>query len=90
MKAGFLLFFGGGGVGSFSLVVVAQSHLTLCRFLCPWNFPGKNTGVGCHFLLQGIFSAPGLNPVSSASPALADRLLTTEPPVKAFLVVGTS
>ena len=22
------------------------------RFLCPWNFPGKNTGVGCHFLLQ--------------------------------------
>ena len=20
--------------------------------LCPWNFPGKNTGVGCHFLLQ--------------------------------------
>ena len=26
------------------------------RFLCPWNIPGKNTGVGCHFLLQGIFS----------------------------------
>ena len=23
--------------------------------LCPWGFPGKNTGVGCHFLLQGIF-----------------------------------
>ena len=22
--------------------------------LCPWNFPGKNTGVGCQFLLQGI------------------------------------
>ena len=22
---------------------------------CPWDFPGKNTGVGCHFLLQGIF-----------------------------------
>ena len=22
------------------------------RVLCPWNFPGKNTGVGCHFLLQ--------------------------------------
>ena len=20
----------------------------------PWNFPGKNTGAGCHFLLQGI------------------------------------
>ena len=25
------------------------------RLLCPWNFPGKNTGVGFHFLLQGIF-----------------------------------
>ena len=25
------------------------------RLLCPWNFPGKNTGVGCHFLCQGIF-----------------------------------
>ena len=23
--------------------------------LCPWDFPGKNTGVICHFLLQGIF-----------------------------------
>ena len=27
------------------------------RLLCPWNFPGKNTGVGCHFLLQGSSSA---------------------------------
>ena len=25
----------------------------------PWNSPGKNTGVGCHFLLQGIFPTPG-------------------------------
>ena len=25
------------------------------RLLCPWSSPGKNTGVGCHFLLQGIF-----------------------------------
>ena len=25
------------------------------RLPCPWDFPGKNTGVGCHFLLQGIF-----------------------------------
>ena len=30
--------------------------------LCPWNSPGKNTGVGCHFLLQGIFPTQGLNP----------------------------
>jgi len=26
-----------------------------CRLLCPSDPPGKNTGVGCHFLLQGIF-----------------------------------
>ena len=32
------------------------------RFLCPWNFPGKNTEVGCHFLLQRIFITQGLNP----------------------------
>ena len=32
------------------------------RLLCLWNFPGKNTGVGCHFLLQGIFPTQGLNP----------------------------
>ena len=39
-----------------------QSRLTLrprglcpTRLLCPWDFPGKNTGMGCHSLLQGIF-----------------------------------
>ena len=31
------------------------------RLLCPWNYPGKNTGVGCHSLLQGIFRTQGLN-----------------------------
>ena len=31
------------------------------RILCPWDFPGKNTGVGCHFLLQGVFLTQGLN-----------------------------
>ena len=30
--------------------------------LCPWDFSGKNTGVGCHALLQGIFLTQGLNP----------------------------
>ena len=32
------------------------------RLLCPWNFPGKNPGVGCHFFLQGIFLTQGWNP----------------------------
>ena len=30
--------------------------------LCPWDSPGKNTGVGCHLLLQGIFPTLGSNP----------------------------
>ena len=67
---------------------VAQSFSTLrdpidCslpRLLCPWDFPGKNTGVGCHALLQGIFLTQGPNPrlfqgVASFNPhtSLADR-----------------
>ena len=32
------------------------------RLLSPWDFPGKDTGVGCHFLLLGIFPTQGLNP----------------------------
>ena len=28
----------------------------------PWDFSGKNTGVGCHFIFQGIFLTQGLNP----------------------------
>ena len=39
---------------------------TLCtvatRLLCPWDSPGKNTGGGCHALLQGIFPTQGSNP----------------------------
>ena len=31
------------------------------RLLCPWDSPGTNTGVGCHFLLQGIFPTQGSN-----------------------------
>ena len=33
------------------------------RLLCPWNFPGKNTGVGCHLLLQGNLPDPGIKPL---------------------------
>ena len=32
------------------------------RLLCPWDFPGKNTGAGCHFLLQGVCLTQGSNP----------------------------
>ena len=45
---------------------------------CLWNFPGKNTGVGCHFLLQGIFPPRNQTPVSGTG----RRLFTTVPPGK--------
>ena len=48
------------------------------RPLCLWDSPGKNTGVGCHFLLQGIFLTQGsIKPVSRVSPALAAKFFTT-------------
>ena len=39
------------------------------RLLCPWDFPGKDAGVHCHFLLQGVFQPRGRTPVS-VSPAM--------------------
>ena len=63
---------------------IAQSCLTLCnpwtvactRLLPPWDSLGKNTGVGCHFLLQGI--EPG------SCTLQADALLS-EPPGKPYI-----
>ena len=43
--------------------------------LCPWDSPGKDSGVGCHALLQGIFPTQGLT--LHLSPALAGVFLTT-------------
>ena len=73
-------------LNSSSLHVLAQSCPTLCD---PMNCsppgssvhgdsPGKNTGVGCRFLLQGSFPTQGSNPyVSLMYPALASRFFTT-------------
>ena len=47
------------------------------RLLCPWNSPGKNTGVGCPFLLQGDLPNPGVEP---GSPALQTDFLPSELP----------
>ena len=53
------------------------SHgLQPARFLSPWDSPGKNTGVGCHFLLPGDFSDPGIEP---ESPELQAVYLLSEP-----------
>ena len=67
-------------------VKLLQSCLTLCnptdcssaRLLCPWNSPGKNTGVGCLSLLQGISPTRGPTHVSYiTSPAWASSFFTT-------------
>ena len=41
---------------------LSYSWTVAYQALPPWDFPGKSTGVGCHFLLQGIFPTQGLNP----------------------------
>ena len=68
-------------------VLVTQLCLTLCDIMdcripgssIRGNFPGKNTGVGCHSVLQGIFLTQGLNP--GLTTLQADSLLS-EPPGK--------
>ena len=45
-----------------------------CLTLCPWNFPFKNTGLGCHFILH----PPGDLPDPGIESALAGRFFTTE------------
>ena len=50
-------------VKSLSCVQLLGPHgLQHARLLCPWDSPGKNTGAGCHFLLQGIFPTQESNP----------------------------
>ena len=59
-------FYSTGNYGVISLLIV-QLCLTLCNpmdcslLLCPWDFSGENTGVGCHSILQGNFPTQGLN-----------------------------
>ena len=52
------------------------------RLFSAWNFPGKNTGMGCHFLLQGNLWDPGIKPKSLVSTVLAGGLFITAPPGK--------
>ena len=46
------------------------------RLICAWDSPSKNTGVGCHALVQGIFHTQGSN-LSLMSPALAGEFFIT-------------
>ena len=54
------------------------------RLLCPWEFPGKNTGVGCHFLLRGS-SWPRHRTCVSCGSCTAGGFFTAEPPGKPLL-----
>ena len=48
--------------------------------LSPWDFPGKNIGVSCHFLLQGIFLIQEFNPCLLISRQILDHWATREAP----------
>ena len=48
------------------------------KFFCPWNFPSKNTGMGCHFLPMGISPPKDQNRVS----CMVDGFFTTVLPRK--------
>ena len=43
------------------------------RLLCPWDSPGKNTGVGCHFLLQCV-KVKSESEVTQSCPTLSDPM----------------
>ena len=61
----------------FSCVHSLQPHgLYPARILSSWNFPDKNTGVGRHALLQGIFLTQGWNPHLLVS-CIGRRVFTT-------------
>ena len=63
-----------------------QPHgLWPASLLCPWNSPGKNTGVGCHSLLQTIFPAQGLNPVF----CIAGRFFLSSKPLGKARLIST-
>ena len=59
------------------------------RLLCPQDPPSKNTGVGCHTLLQGIFPTKGPNSHLITSLALAGRFFTASTTWEAPIKAGT-
>ena len=48
------------------------------RLPCPWDSPGKNTGVGCHFLLQ-CMKVKSESEVTESSPTLSDHMDCSPP-----------
>ena len=67
-------------------VSVRAHGLQAARLLYPWDSPGKNLGVGCHALLQGIFPTQGSNPCLLHLLHWQAGSLPLVPPGKPFLV----
>ena len=65
--------------------IMAPSKLWPARLLCPWDFSGKNTGVGLPFSPPRDLPDPGIKPVS---PALQADSLPSESPGKFQDVTG--
>ena len=69
-------------------LALCDRGLQLDKCLCPWDSLGKNTGVGCHALLQGIFQTQGSNPNLTMFPALAGGFFTASATREAPLVAN--
>ena len=79
------------GLVTKSCPILATPWTVTCQ-APPWDSPGKNTGVGSHFLLQGIFLGQESNPHLSCPPALAGVFFTTSatweaPAIISFLIL---
>ena len=84
------------GLKFFSLLVknVVVSIAKLCptllwphgllptRLLCPWHFPGKNSGAGCHFFFQGISQPKDQTCISCIGRQILYRWVTREAPIE--------
>ena len=75
----------GGGLVSQSCPILWPHGLQPARLLCPCDSPAKNTGVSCHFFLQGIFLTQELNPGLPH----CRQTLPTEPPGKPWWILNT-
>jgi len=60
-----------------------MNYMMPARPLCPWDFPGKNTRVGCLFLLQRLFQTRRMEAIS---PSLACEFFTAEPQREALTI----
>ena len=70
----------GSGLVTESCLTLGTPWTVACHALCPWYFPGKNTAVGCHFLLQGSSQPRDWTCIS----CVVGRFFTTEPSGKPF------